>query len=198
MSTEKRQKILDTAMHLFVEKGIQSTPTSLIAKKAGVATGTLFHHFATKEELVNELYTSIFEEVSHYQLQHYRPTEDICENLRQIWTLDIRWKTSHVDRANFMERYSLFYYASDHTIERAQQSFAHVVKIFETMIEREMMKINCYEYVKKHYIWNMRMNVMLFIERPDLLTDENIRKSFEIYWGGIARTEYQSPQKGSL
>ena len=57
----KREKILQTAMNLFIDKGIQSTSTALIAKEAGVATGTLFHHFKTKEELVHALYNLIFD-----------------------------------------------------------------------------------------------------------------------------------------
>lgn len=197
MSTEKRQSILEAAMRLFVENGIKGTPTSQIAKEAGVATGTLFHHFPTKEELVDELYTSIIQQVSRHQLDHYRATDDVRENLRQIWFLDIRWKTSHPEYAHFMERHSLFHYASADAIERAHQSFAHVIQIFEAAIAKGMMKINCFDYVKNHYIWNVRMNIMMFIERPDLLTEENIDKAFEIYWGGIAADAYKLPKKGT-
>jgi AcrR family transcriptional regulator len=53
---EKEQKILDTSLVLFVEKGFHGTSTAEIAKTAGVATGTLFHYFKTKEELIDRLY----------------------------------------------------------------------------------------------------------------------------------------------
>ena len=53
---EKREKILAAALNLFVEFGFHGTPTSKIAQKAGVANGTLFHYFATKEELVVALF----------------------------------------------------------------------------------------------------------------------------------------------
>jgi len=41
-SSENREKILTTALALFTERGFFGTPTSLISKEAGVATGTLF------------------------------------------------------------------------------------------------------------------------------------------------------------
>ena len=50
---EKEQKILDTSLKLFVERGFHGTSTAEIAKTAGVATGTLFHYFKTKEELID-------------------------------------------------------------------------------------------------------------------------------------------------
>ena len=62
---DKRQQILDAALKLFVEYGFHGTPTSLIAKEAGVANGTLFHYFSTKDELVVALYSSIKSRMSH-------------------------------------------------------------------------------------------------------------------------------------
>ena len=56
---DKREAILKTALNLFTERGFHNTPTSLIAKEAGVATGTLFHYFKNKEILINELYLHI-------------------------------------------------------------------------------------------------------------------------------------------
>ena len=53
---EKKQSILDASLKLFVENGFHGTSTAEIAKTAGVATGTLFHYFKTKEELINSLY----------------------------------------------------------------------------------------------------------------------------------------------
>ncbi len=53
---EKKQSILDASLRLFVENGFHGTSTAEIAKTAGVATGTLFHYFKTKEELINSLY----------------------------------------------------------------------------------------------------------------------------------------------
>ena len=37
---DKKKKILESALKLFIEKGIDNTSTALISKEAGVATGT--------------------------------------------------------------------------------------------------------------------------------------------------------------
>lgn len=50
--TDKQKKILLAAIESFSEKGYAATSTSEIAKKAGVAEGTIFRHYNTKKDLL--------------------------------------------------------------------------------------------------------------------------------------------------
>lgn len=50
--TEKQKQILLAAIDSFSEKGYAATSTSEIAKKAGVAEGTIFRHYKTKKDLL--------------------------------------------------------------------------------------------------------------------------------------------------
>jgi AcrR family transcriptional regulator len=55
--SEKHQKILESAIETFAEKGYASTSTNEIAKKAGVAEGTIFRHYKTKKDLLLAIVT---------------------------------------------------------------------------------------------------------------------------------------------
>jgi AcrR family transcriptional regulator len=44
-------------MRMFARDGISATPTATIAASAGIAHGTLFAHFATREDLIAEIIT---------------------------------------------------------------------------------------------------------------------------------------------
>jgi AcrR family transcriptional regulator len=46
-----KHAILRAALELFAEKGFYSTTTKAISKRAGIAEGTLFNYFETKEDL---------------------------------------------------------------------------------------------------------------------------------------------------
>lgn len=50
-----KRKIFETAMELFAEKGYNATSTEEITAVAGVAKGTLYYHFSSKEEIFNFL-----------------------------------------------------------------------------------------------------------------------------------------------
>lgn len=50
--TEKQQRIILSAIESFAEKGYSATSTNEIARKAGVAEGTIFRHYKTKKDLL--------------------------------------------------------------------------------------------------------------------------------------------------
>lgn len=50
--TDKQISIISAAIEIFAEKGYSATTTSVIAKKAGVGEGTIFHHYKTKKDLL--------------------------------------------------------------------------------------------------------------------------------------------------
>ncbi|AZZ60223.1 TetR/AcrR family transcriptional regulator [Oenococcus sp. UCMA 16435] len=50
--TKKQQAVLNASLILFAEKGYEKTSTSDIAKKAGVAEGTVYKQFKTKKNLL--------------------------------------------------------------------------------------------------------------------------------------------------
>ncbi|WP_309087930.1 TetR/AcrR family transcriptional regulator [Domibacillus sp.] len=52
---ERRNEILDAADELFGQKGFDGTTTNDILEKVGIARGTLYYHFKSKEEIMNAL-----------------------------------------------------------------------------------------------------------------------------------------------
>jgi len=50
------QRLARAALELFTTQGYHVTTTPEIAKKAGVAEGTIYRHFQSKQQLLNELY----------------------------------------------------------------------------------------------------------------------------------------------
>lgn len=53
---DKRTAILDAALRLFAEGGVNGVPMPAVAQAAGVGTGTVYRYFDSKDTLVNELY----------------------------------------------------------------------------------------------------------------------------------------------
>jgi AcrR family transcriptional regulator len=53
--TEKKEKILESALQLFAKEGYHATSTNKVAKHAGVSEGLIFRHFRNKEGLLQAI-----------------------------------------------------------------------------------------------------------------------------------------------
>lgn len=49
---ERRRQIFDTAIHLFIEKGVANTSMREIANAVGITTGGLYHFVESKDEII--------------------------------------------------------------------------------------------------------------------------------------------------
>jgi AcrR family transcriptional regulator len=63
LSTEKRRAILHAAKQAFLEKGFESARMAEVASKAGVASGTLYIYFKSKDALVCAIWGDVFEQL---------------------------------------------------------------------------------------------------------------------------------------
>jgi AcrR family transcriptional regulator len=62
-TSTRREELLAIAARLFAEKGFRSTTVRDIADAAGILSGSLYHHFDSKESIVDEILSSFQEEL---------------------------------------------------------------------------------------------------------------------------------------
>lgn len=62
-SGARRDDILEAAAAVFVERGFDAATTREIGERAGVLSGSLYHHFETKEEMLFELVRDVYARV---------------------------------------------------------------------------------------------------------------------------------------
>src|SRR5579883_2305801 len=65
-SGDKRERILDAAVRVFAKKGFHATRVSEVAKAAGVADGTIYLYFKSKDELLVSLFEDRVEKLLGY------------------------------------------------------------------------------------------------------------------------------------
>jgi len=63
VSSPRRSAILALAAQLFAERGFQATTVRDIADAAGLLSGSLYHHFDSKESMVDELLASFLDDL---------------------------------------------------------------------------------------------------------------------------------------
>jgi TetR/AcrR family transcriptional regulator, cholesterol catabolism regulator len=63
LASERREHLVKLAAELFAQKGFQATTVREIADEAGILSGSLYHHFDSKESIVDEILSNFFDEL---------------------------------------------------------------------------------------------------------------------------------------
>ncbi|PIE42195.1 MAG: hypothetical protein CSA47_01730 [Gammaproteobacteria bacterium] len=102
---KKRQRIINAAIKLFVKHGIQGTSMQQLAKKAEVATGSLYNYFDNKEKLLNDIFLLLTKEDKHFISTGYDDTQSIKARFAYLVERNIRFKLAYPDKFEFLHRY---------------------------------------------------------------------------------------------
>ena len=63
VATGRRRELLGIAATLFAERGFKNTTVRDIAEAAGILSGSLYHHFDSKESMIDEILSTFQEEL---------------------------------------------------------------------------------------------------------------------------------------
>ncbi|TQK71985.1 TetR/AcrR family transcriptional regulator [Nocardioides sp. SLBN-35] len=61
--TGRRTEIMEVAAAMFAERGIGATTVREIGESAGVLSGSLYHHFSSKDEIVREVLADFMDQI---------------------------------------------------------------------------------------------------------------------------------------
>ncbi|MBV9108816.1 MAG: TetR/AcrR family transcriptional regulator [Gemmatimonadetes bacterium] len=85
-SAETRGRVLAAARELFRERGFDETSADQIAKRAGVAKGTVFLHGGSKERLLLLVFEADVVETATRALDAVRPAQTVAAALQTVFT----------------------------------------------------------------------------------------------------------------
>lgn len=180
---ETKEKILSAALKLFVEKGFNETPTSLISKEAGVATGTLFHHYQTKEQLINSLYLHCKDRLVRLMMDRVSDQPSFRSKMKMMWENTILWGMYNPTDYRFFMQFGYSAYITDKTHDEGFMMFSDMNKIFTEGVALELVKKMDPELLLS-MVSNMTMTqVQYFIQYPEKFEDKELREqAFNLLW----------------
>ncbi len=102
-TADKAHAILAAALELFEERGFHGTAVPLVAARAKVSAGTIYHYFASKEALVNVLYRQVKTAIAQKIFTGFPADQPPREQVRVVWRMMAEFALSHRREFSFME-----------------------------------------------------------------------------------------------
>ena len=176
-----KDKIIETSVKLFNEKGCLNTSTRHISDELGISVGNLYYHFKNKEEILIEIFLRyvnvVFKEISF--LNHSQDEIFLLKNFL-VDTLDsnIEYRFLHLELNLLLISFSKF-----KTIMQEQLK-----------LEIKMIKELLYHQIKYGYLKQLNeIEIEFLVSNSWILATSNLS-----YWNLLSDDIIKNVKKGSL
>lgn len=187
--TDKREQIFAAALAMINDHGFHGSPMSKIAKEAQVAVGSIYHYFASKEELIIELYWYCKEILKNKALSGIDANLQYEIRFRLVWKDLVLFYLDHVEIFGFLEQfYSSPFYEGIRASLFNQRSERNILLHFmEEGVEMELVRDLNGTLLISTYLGVAISLVRRCLYQKTKPTSQEIDTLVDIIWNGVKK-----------
>lgn len=180
----KHQAICDAAIELITKNGFADTSMSKIARAAGVSPATIYVYFENKEELLNNIYLFVKQEMSTALLQSVGENLSVAEAFKIIWNNFYRYAAENPVRFAFTEQF-----ANSPIVERCRAEsmgfYKPLIDWFERGKEEQVFKDIPLEIFIAFTFSPLTGLIKEHFSGEIVLDEKTLETTFEIAWDAV-------------
>ena len=186
-SEDKRNAILDAATGLFAERGLADAPTSEISRRAGIAEGTLFTYFRTKDDLINSLYREIKLELADAMMSDFPRKKNVRTRLRHVWDRYVNWGIANPKQRKVLARLRVSEVLTKKSRDAGSAPFVEFQNMIRDAIEQRVFRNDVpVELISKSLTALVETTIDLTVSNPSQA--KSYRDSgFQMFWSGVTK-----------
>jgi len=184
-SEDKRNAILAAATQVFAEKGLAG-PVAAITSAAGVAEGTLFTYFKTKDELINALYRELKLDLAQAMMSGFPRRTSVRQRLRHVWQRYVEWGAAHPEQFKALQQIAVWSGLTAESRAATAASFTDFQAIFEDAREQRLLKDTPLLFQQSAVGSSAEFAIQLIRQDPDN-TEQYLNAGFEMLWAGLMK-----------
>jgi AcrR family transcriptional regulator len=184
-SDEKRNAVLLAATRVFAERGL-GAPTSAISKAAGIAEGTLFIYFKTKDDLINALYREIKLHLADAMMSGFPRKRCFPTKLRHLWDCYTQWGIANHEQCRVLTQLQVSELITTESKLAGSAPFAEIETMAKDAISQKIVRDIPLEFISAT-METAAQNTMRFMASDPRNAETYQMQGFDIFWRGIAR-----------
>ena len=186
-SEDKRNAILEAATRLFAERGLTDAPTSEISKQAGIAEGTLFTYFKTKDDLINALYRELKLDLADAMMSDFPRKKNVRTRLRHVWDRYVNWGIANSKQRKALAQLQVSEVVTKESKDAGSAPFVEFQTMIRDAIEQRIFRNDLpVELISKSLAVLVEATIDLTVSNPSKA--KTYRDSgFQMFWAGITK-----------
>jgi AcrR family transcriptional regulator len=184
-SEDKRNAILSAATQVFAERGL-GAPTSAISQAAGVAEGTLFTYFPTKDELINALYREIKLELADAMMSNFPRRAGIRNRFQHVWDRYVTWGVNNPEQQKVLQQMMFWGGLSEESRLAGITPFLEIEKTAEAAVAQNLFFDRPLDFIRAT-MSSLADTTMEFMRRHPHQAEQYRQDGFEMLWSAATR-----------
>lgn len=184
---DKKALILHSTLKLITENGFHATPVSLIASDSGVAAGTIYRYFKSKDDIINELYANVKKDFNDAILKGMEEGISEKDEYSLKWKNMINYFIKNPFEAKFMDQFATSPFINKEIVKSSLTRYSHLRDLYNRSFKSGTIRDVSYEAVMVSMLGTV--NQLYRTNNSDMFkVDEKvINEVFEIFWNGIKK-----------
>jgi AcrR family transcriptional regulator len=184
-SEDKRNAILSAATQVFAKRGL-GAPTSAISQAAGVAEGTLFTYFPTKDELINALYREIKLELADAMMSNFPRRAGIRNRFQHVWDRYVIWGVNNPTQQKVLQQMMVWGGLSQESRLAGITPFLEIEKTAEAAVAQRLFLDRPLEFIRAT-MSALADTTMEFMRHYPDQAEQYRQDGFEMLWSAATR-----------
>ena len=182
---EKLQAIADAAFALVEKVGLSGLTMADIARAAGIATGTLYVYYSSKEELINDLYRKSKTAAASRLLEGYDAGLSFRARARILWRNSLKNRLDHYAEAIFQQQYFNSQWCSQSNRLLSSNLTKEWLDFMEEGKKQEILKNAPAPLMSAIFMGSVRETGDLIRRKSFKPGDETLEMAFTLCWDAI-------------
>ncbi len=183
--SNKKGEIIAATLELIAERGVHNTPMSLVSKRSGIAAGTIYHYFTSKEKLINDIYIGIKSAALADVMKDDDATKPYKDRFFNIWGSYYDYLVSHPNTLSFLEQCASIPILDEEVRKQADAITMPLIDFFHLGIESGILKLPNIELVLALIHGSIVNLAKLQLSGQSTITEEHKLSAINYSWKGL-------------
>ncbi|WP_028297030.1 TetR/AcrR family transcriptional regulator [Olivibacter sitiensis] len=184
--SDKKSILFTTFLKLANQHGIHGVSMSLLSSEAGVAAGTIYHHFESKDDFILALFKQVKQQM-HNEIFRMKDdlTDDYPKAFQRIWMDLCKYYLEHPEVLNFIDQFFSSPYQKlikNNDTQFCQNDF---VSFFNRGVEQGLIKDYRMDILTSTFVGSIVITAKRHIMGDRPVNETDLKDMASIVWDGL-------------
>lgn len=179
--------IHQATLELVIKNGFVGLKMADVAQRSGMATGTLYVYYKSKEELVADVFLLTKHKIVAVLLKPSHKSSTFFETFKKMWMAYFTYCFKHPQQMLFCEQFIYSGYIPDALIQKTEAMLKPLDEFIRLGQQNGILKPGDVELIKAQIQGSIHETIKMLVRQQKKATPSLLHTCFDMAWDSVKR-----------